>query len=70
MRPGEVGPALEHEFDRAAVVVDVQPLTPVLRRRVERELPIVERVREKERNGNAFESAWSDGESLQQLTAV
>ena len=37
--------ALEHELDRAAVVVDVQPLAPVLRRRVQRQLEIVERVR-------------------------
>ena len=35
-------PALEHELDRAAVVVDVEPLAPVLRRRVQRQLLVVD----------------------------
>ena len=43
-------PSLEHELDRAAVVADVQPLALVLRRRVHRQRPVVERVRDEERD--------------------
>src|SRR4051812_997678 len=43
-------PSFEDELDRAAVVAHVQPLALVLRRRVERQLAIVERVRDEQRN--------------------
>src|SRR6266403_96677 len=41
---------LEHEIDRAAVVADVEPLALVRRRRIQRQLDLVERVRDEERN--------------------
>src|SRR5437879_6641299 len=49
---------LENEVDRATVIVDVQPLASVLRRRVERQLAVVERVREEERNHLLRELIW------------
>ena len=43
-------PVCEHELDRTAVVEHVQPLAPVLRRGVERQRVVVERVRDEERD--------------------
>ena len=43
-------PALEHDLDRPAVVEDVEPLAPVLRRRVERQVAVFERVRHEQRD--------------------
>ena len=40
----------EHQLDRAAVVEDVDPLAPVLRRRVQRERLVVERVGREQRD--------------------